>query len=71
LFAGADGLDVVRRLLTGAPSRLRPGGRLLIEIGQGQADAVLNLACAAGLVRARVMADLAGIPRVMVAERDA
>ncbi|MDX2168407.1 MAG: peptide chain release factor N(5)-glutamine methyltransferase [Deltaproteobacteria bacterium] len=67
LFAGADGLDVVRRLLAGAVARLRPGGHIMIEIGQGQADAVLALASAAGLRDARVVPDLAGIPRTLVA----
>lgn len=67
LFAGADGLAVIRRLIAGAPARLRPGGMLLVEIGQGQADAVLALAAAAGL-RARAEPDLAGIPRLLVAQ---
>lgn len=66
LQAGADGLDVIRRLLAGASARLRPDGLLLVEIGAGQADAVLALAGAAGLT-ARVEPDLAGIPRLLVA----
>jgi len=68
LDAGADGLDVIRRLLAGAPARLRPDGLLLVEIGAGQADAVLALASAARLT-ARVEPDLAGIPRLLVARR--
>ena len=68
LDAGADGLDVIRRLLAGASARLRPEGLLLVEIGAGQADAVLALAAAAGLP-ARVEPDLAGIPRLLVARR--
>jgi release factor glutamine methyltransferase len=69
LFAGADGLDLVRRLVAGASAHLRPGARLLVEIGCGQAGAVLALAAAAGLAAARVEADLAGIPRLLVAQR--
>jgi len=68
LQAGADGLDVIRRLVAGAAARLAPGGRVLIEMGAGQADAVLALANAAGLQNARVERDLAGIPRLLVAE---
>ena len=33
LRAGRDGLDVVRRLLAGAPARLEPGGLLAVEVG--------------------------------------
>lgn len=68
LLAGADGLDVIRRLIAGAAAHLRPGGRLLMELGAGQADAVLALAAAAGLTAARVEPDLAGIPRLLVAQ---
>lgn len=66
LHAGADGLDVIRRLIAGASARLRPAGLLLVEIGAGQAGAVLALAHAAGLT-GRVEPDLAGIPRLLVA----
>jgi len=40
LDGGADGLDVVRRVVADAERVLRPGGRLLIEIGAEQADAL-------------------------------
>ncbi|MES1150038.1 MAG: 50S ribosomal protein L3 N(5)-glutamine methyltransferase, partial [Bradyrhizobium guangdongense] len=33
---GADGLDVVRRILHEAPRHLTPGGGLLCEIGRGR-----------------------------------
>jgi ribosomal protein L3 glutamine methyltransferase len=33
LRAGADGLDVVRRILAGAPRHLQPGGALFVEVG--------------------------------------
>ncbi|MEO8604627.1 MAG: peptide chain release factor N(5)-glutamine methyltransferase [bacterium] len=69
LYAGADGLAVIRRLVAAAADRLRPGGRLLIEIGQGQSDAVVQLARAGGLADPSVAADLAHIPRVLVAQR--
>jgi ribosomal protein L3 glutamine methyltransferase len=35
LDGGADGLDVVRRILAEAPAHLNPGGGLLCEVGRG------------------------------------
>jgi release factor glutamine methyltransferase len=46
LDGGADGLDLIRRLLSEARARLSSGGRILLEIGQGQAEGVM--ACLAG-----------------------
>ncbi len=48
---------------------LRPGVRLLVEIGQGQLDAVRRHAEAAGLRVADVRHDYADIPRVVILER--
>ena len=69
LFGGADGLDVVRQLLPAAARALRPGGRFLCEIGFGQADEVARLVDASGLQWRGAHPDLAGIPRVVVADR--
>jgi len=44
LDGGADGLDLVRRVLALAPRWLRPGtGRVLVEIGPDQAGVFANL----------------------------
>lgn len=69
LFAGADGLDVLRRLVREAPDWLAPGGTLLVEIGSGQGEAVSALARQAGLVDVAVHRDLAGHDRVVEARR--
>ncbi len=69
LYAGADGLAVIRALLAAAPRRLRHGGILLMELGQSQSEAALGLTRAAGFAAAHVVPDLAGIPRALVAER--
>ena len=42
LFAGPRGDELVRELINRAPTRLRPGGMLALEIGLGQRDALLS-----------------------------
>ncbi|MBE2319236.1 peptide chain release factor N(5)-glutamine methyltransferase [Solirubrobacter sp. CPCC 204708] len=63
LFAGADGLDVIRRLVS-APVRF-----LALEHGQGQADPIEALLRGAGFTTVDRIRDLAGIERVTVAHR--
>ncbi|HEV8540475.1 MAG TPA: peptide chain release factor N(5)-glutamine methyltransferase [Nitrospiraceae bacterium] len=66
LAGGADGLTMHRRLLAESKEFLMPGGRLVLEVGQGQAAACLGMAEAAGgYGPARVIADGAGIERVV------
>lgn len=65
LFAGADGLDVYRRLFLDAPRYLKPGGYLVVEIGYGQLDAILELISRSGLELADVTHDLQGLPRTL------
>jgi release factor glutamine methyltransferase len=67
LFAGDDGLDVIRRLLSAAAER-GGIGLLALEVGAGQADAVAGLMATAGMPHARRVRDLAGVERVLVAE---
>ena len=69
LFAGPDGLDVIRELIPAARASLVPGGWLLMEIGAGQAKAVSDAVRAAGLQLERVRLDLQGIPRVVIARQ--
>jgi release factor glutamine methyltransferase len=67
LFAGADGLDVYRRLIPQARSALRPGGLLAMELGFGQQEPLRELL--AGWSDVRFVEDYAGIARVVLAER--
>ena len=67
LFAGADGLDVIRRLVPQAAATR--AGLLAIEVGEGQAPAVAELARSAGFADVTSARDLAGIERVVVARR--
>jgi release factor glutamine methyltransferase len=70
LFAGPDGLDVIRRLIPAAAKRLKPGGYLVFEIGVGQDRAVTGLISATpGLRMLGLRNDLQGIPRTVVAQR--
>ena len=69
LAGGADGLDIIRRLLATAPDHLVDGGWLLVEIGAAQAAAVEALACAAGFNAVSIRSDYAGLPRVLMARR--
>ncbi len=69
LFAGADGLAVVREVLADARSHLRVGGLLAMEVGSGQARAVAGMAVTAGLDAPRVVADLTGRERIVLAAR--
>jgi len=64
LFAGDDGLDLIRRLVPAAFAVLEQGGFLLMEIGYGQSDAVAELLRNAGFARIEFVPDLQGIPRV-------
>ncbi len=67
LFAGPDGLAIVRRLVAMAPARLVPGGSLVFEIGERQADPVGELISATpGLRMIGLQPDLQGIPRTVV-----
>ncbi len=65
LAAGADGLDVLRRLVAAAPGALAPGGWLVCECGAGQAGALAGLMAAAGAAETAAAPDLAGIDRVV------
>jgi release factor glutamine methyltransferase len=66
LDGGPDGLDVYRRFIPQAASRLRPGGTLAVEVGAGQAAAVAALLAAAGsFAPAETRADLGGVQRVV------
>jgi len=68
LFAGPDGLDVIRPLVAQAGARASVC-LLAVEIGAGQAGAVAELVRAAGFESVRAERDLAGIERVVVGER--
>jgi release factor glutamine methyltransferase len=67
LDGGPDGMDVLRRIVAGAPTRLRPGGTLVVEIHETHADSLPTLCLASGFSSAVPGRDLAGLPRWVVA----
>ena len=66
LDGGPDGLAYYRRILAEAPPLLRSGADVVFEVGDGQAEAVLDLGRRAGLVPLGARPDLAGTPRVVL-----
>lgn len=65
LFAGADGMEVYRRLVPAAAAALAPGGWLLLEVSPERAREVEALARAAGFAVEEALRDLAGRERVL------
>ena len=66
LDGGEDGLELYRRIAKEAPAHLNADGRIYLEVGAGEADAVLsliqeNIDCA----ESGVINDLNGVPRVV------
>jgi release factor glutamine methyltransferase len=70
LDGGPDGLRFYRALAACAPDLLRPGGRLMVEIGYDQEEEVRRILLEDGRFhRISVVHDYSGHPRVVVAER--
>lgn len=67
LDGGADGLDIFRRLVNAAPHMLKPGGLLACELYEGHLDAAAELCRSAGMRDVRVVDDLTGRPRIVLA----
>ena len=64
LVSGADGLDALRHIVQHAPHWLAAGGRLWLEHGFDQSEAVRALLADAGFADVQSWRDLAGIERV-------
>lgn len=64
LSSGPDGLDAIRHLIDHAPAHLNPGGRLLLEHGWDQAEAVARLLKQKGFTDITNERDLAGQARL-------
>jgi len=70
LDGGEDGLDFYRKILSAAPSYLRKGGWLLMEVGQGQGEKVSERIMREGhFHRPELVQDFSGIERVVKAQK--
>jgi len=67
-FGGADGLDVVRRLIGELPDWLAPGGIYAQECDPSQVEKVIGLLTGAGLRDPRAHCDKEGVRRVVSAQ---
>ena len=65
LDGGTDGLDFYRRIAREAPMHLTRGGRIMLELGDGEAEAVSALLADAGFEELVVHPDLQGLPRML------
>ncbi len=70
LDGGEDGLDYYRKIISQASHYLRPGGWLLLEVGNTQAESVFRMMEAQGCFqKPQCVKDLSGIERVVKAQR--
>jgi release factor glutamine methyltransferase len=67
LFGGSNGEEMLRALIEQAPSRLKPGGLLALEIGLGQADALLELLAQKKYDDISVKSDYSNVSRFLFA----
>jgi len=68
LFASGDGFEIYQRLIAGARTVVKPGGRLMMELGYRSLDRVREM-LAVDWSDIAVISDLAGWPRVIAATR--
>ncbi|MEL6532930.1 MAG: peptide chain release factor N(5)-glutamine methyltransferase, partial [Pseudomonadota bacterium] len=71
LTPGGDGLDAYRQIAAGLSAHLTVGGRVLVEFGAGQGDAVAGIFRAKGLTQITLHKDLDARDRVLSARAPA
>jgi release factor glutamine methyltransferase len=69
LFGGEEGYELYADLITQSAAHLKPGGLLVLELGHNSLPAVQPLLDAPTWTNVAVTNDLAGIPRVIAAEK--
>jgi release factor glutamine methyltransferase len=68
LFGGADGEQIIRRLITDAPAHLKPGGLLALEIGIGQAETLSAFLAGRNYHHISARHDYGGVTRFLLAQ---
>lgn len=68
LDGGRNGVERIEALTRRAREHMRPGASLLLEIGNGQGESVVERMREGGLVEAKVERDLAGKERFVIAQ---
>ena len=66
LDGGKDGLKFYKGIIKYWKSLLRPGGYLLFEVGEDQAEAVKDMILSAGFLGADTAKDTLGVERVVI-----
>ena len=69
LDGGADGLDMLRRIVPWALRALKPKGFLAVELHETTLDAAAQIARTEGFGETSIVSDLNGLPRVLVAKK--
>jgi len=69
LYGGEEGYELYSPLILQSPQHLKPGGLLVLELGHNSLSAVRPLLDTSEWAKVHVTNDLAGIPRVLSAER--
>ncbi len=69
LDGGVDGLEFYRMIARQAAPRIRPGGKLMLELGCGQAEAAGAILASQGWKIEIVLPDYSGIPRILIAHQ--
>jgi release factor glutamine methyltransferase len=67
LAGGHDGLEVYRRMAASLTDHLNQNGAAIVEVGAAQSEAVTEIMRGAGAGSIRMICDLAGLPRIVVA----
>ncbi len=70
LIAGPEGTEIARKIIETAPAFLKKQGALIMEMGMGQAEELCRMVASTGDYGApEILKDLAGIGRVIVAQK--
>ena len=70
LNGGPDGLDFFRRLAAEAAPFLNPGGKIMLEFGDGQADSLRQIVLQQNWIVEAIQDDYTPRPRILIARRE-